>query len=277
MRSQSDASKTLGPRSAGLVVRLHEQGRTVFRIADVRRITGLSAVSARSLARQMVARGVVARSTPGLFQLVPFEFGRGRTFAGDPFVLAREFVRGHDYYLSHGTAMEIHGMTTQPRLVVTVSTVLARRPIKAGGYAFRFAVCRRRDLFGITDHWVTKQERVRVSDPERTVADGLRRPGYCGGVTEVVQGLVMRRESLNVSLLIRYAVQLGVGAVVRRLGYLLETLEMAPSSEMDSLRRALTSTYVRLDPDLPAEGAYLRRWRLRLNVPREELLAAGRT
>jgi len=249
----------------------------VFRIADVRRITGLSAASARSLARQMVARGVVARATPGLFQLVPFELGRERNFAGNPFVLARALVRGHDYYLSHGTAMEIHGMTTQPRLVVTVSTVHARRPVKAGGYAFRFAVCRKRDLFGITDHWVTKQERVRVSDPERTIVDGLRRPVYCGGVTEVVQGLVMRRESVNVSLLIRYAVQLGVGAVVRRLGYLLETLEMAPSGELDSLRRGLACAYARLDPDLPAEGAYLRRWRLRLNVPREELRAVAAT
>jgi len=35
----------------------------------------------------------------------------------------------------------------------------------------------------------------------------------------------------------------------------------------------LTATYVRLDPVLPAEGKRLRRWRLQLNVDREELLA----
>ena len=258
-------------------MRLHEQGRALFRIADVRRITGLSAVSARSLARQMVDRGVVARAAPGLFQLVPYELGRERTFSGSPFLLARALVRSCDYYLSHGTAMEIHGMVTQPRLVVTVSTVHARRPVRAGGYAFRFVACRSRDLFGLTDHWVGKQERVRVSDPERTVVDGLRRPELCGGVTEVAQGLAMRRDALNASLMARYAVQLGVAAVVGRLGYLLETLVLAPAGELESLRKALSPAYARLDPGVPAEGPYLRRWRLRLNVPREELLAAGRT
>ena len=37
---------------------------------------------------------------------------------GNPLVVAREMMRGEDYYLSHATAMEIHGMTTQPQLVV---------------------------------------------------------------------------------------------------------------------------------------------------------------
>ena len=33
----------------------------------------------------------------------------------------------------------------------------------------------------------------------------------------------------------------------------------------------LTATYQRLDPLLPAEGAFLSRWRLQLNVTPEEL------
>lgn len=39
----------------------------------------------------------------------------------------------------------------------------------------------------------------------------------------------------------------------------------------------LTDTYVRLDPVLPAEGKFVRRWRLQLNVPPDELLSVGRT
>ena len=41
--------------------------------------------------------------------------------------VAREIMHGEDYYLSHATAMEIHGMTTQPQLVVIVSTLKPRR------------------------------------------------------------------------------------------------------------------------------------------------------
>lgn len=118
---------------------------------------------------------------------------------------------------------------------------------------------------------------MRVSDLERTLIDGLRQPGHCGGLTEVAKGLWMRREDVNTSRLIQYARRIGVGAVVRRLGFLLETYGLAAAPELDQLRNALTSTFVRLDPVLPAEGKRLRRWRLQLNVTPEELRAVAGT
>ena len=46
---------------------------------------------------------------------------------------------------------------------------------------------------------------------------------------------------------------------------------------LDELQRRLTASYVCLDPGLPAEGRFLRRWRVRLNVTPEEIRAAVRT
>lgn len=277
MRTNSTPLKTLGPQAANLVTTLHERSRTVFRLEDVRAITGLSETSARSFARKLVDRGVAARLKPGLYVLVPFELGKERQYPGNPLVVAREIMRGEDYYLSHATAMEIHGMTTQPHLVVVVSTPAPRRPVTALGVEFRFVRCRRRHLFGLADHWVTKQEKVRVSDLERTIIDGLKQPEHCGGLTEVAKGLWMRRQDMKVDRLVEYARRIGVGAVLRRLGFLLETYEMAAAPDLDRLRAGLTATYVRLDPVLPAEGKRLRRWRLQVNVDPEELRAVVRT
>ena len=277
MRTNRTPLKTLGPQAAKLVTMLHERSRTIFRLEDVRKITGLSDASARSFVRKLVDRGVAARLKPGLFVLVPFELGQERRYLGNPLVVAREIMRGEDYYLSHATAMELHGMLTQPQLVVTVTTPKPRRSVTTLGVPFRFIRCRRRHLFGLTEHWVTKQEQVHVSDLERTIIDGLKQPEYCGGVTEVAKGLWMRRQDLKVDRLLAYAKRLGVGAVLRRLGFLLETYEMAGASNLDRLRNALTATYVRLDPVLPAEGKRLRRWRLQLNVDPEELRAVVRT
>jgi predicted transcriptional regulator of viral defense system len=173
--------------------------------------------------------------------------------------------------------MDIHGMMTQPQLVVMVTTPKPRRALTTLGVEFRFIRCRRTHLFGLTEHWATKQEQVRVSDLERTIIDGLKQPEHCGGVTEVAKGLWMRRQDINVDRLVRYARRLGVGAVVRRLGFLLETYEIAVEPDLEPLREALTATYVRLDPVLPAEGKRLRRWRLQLNVDPEELRAVVRT
>ncbi|MCL5884614.1 MAG: type IV toxin-antitoxin system AbiEi family antitoxin domain-containing protein [Deltaproteobacteria bacterium] len=277
MRTNSTSLKTLGPQAANLVTMLHERSRAIFRLEDVRDITGLSEVSARSFVRKLVDRGVAARLKPGLYALVPFELGRERKYPGNPLVVAREIMNGEDYYLSHATAMEIHGMTTQPQLVVMVTTPGPRRALTTLGVKFRFIRCRRRHLFGLTEHWVTKQEKVRVSDLERTVIDGLKQPEHCGGLTEVAKGLWMRRQDMNVDRLVQYARRIGVGAVVRRLGFLLETYEMAGPPDLDRLRKGLTATYVRLDPVLPAEGKRLRRWRLQLNVDPEELRAVVRT
>jgi predicted transcriptional regulator of viral defense system len=273
MRIHSVHGKTLGPQAAKLVTTLYGRGTPVFHLDDVREITGLGEASARSFVRKLVDRGVAARLRPGLFILVPLELGMEREYVGSPLVVAREIVHGGAYYLSHGTAMGVHGMLTQPQLVVTVSSPKARRSVTAGGTPFRFVRCRRRDLFGLTEHWATKQEQVKVSDLERTIVDGLRRPEYCGGVTEVAKGLWTRRRDVNVDRLLGYAKRIRVGAVVRRLGYLLETYQMAEAPVLDRLRRRLTATYVRLDPVLPPEGKRLRRWRLQLNVAREELLA----
>ena len=114
-------------------------------------------------------------------------------------------------------------------------------------------------------------KRVRYSGTKRTVIDGLRQPEYCGGVAEVAKGLWMRRQDMQTTKLVDYALRLGIGAVIRRLGYLLELYAIAPESELARLRKALTATYVSLDPVLPKEGSHLRRWRLQLNITPQEL------
>ncbi|MDP3283910.1 MAG: hypothetical protein Q8M56_05745, partial [Desulfobacterales bacterium] len=65
------------------------------------------------------------------------------------------------------------------------------------------------------------------------------------------------------------------GAVIRRLGYLMELFEIGTPKTREPLRERLTETVVRLDPLLPPGGKFLHRWRLQLNVTPEELLAAG--
>ena len=277
MRKKYEVLKTLGPQAASLVTALHERSRTLFTLEDVATITGLGEASARSFIRKLVNRGVAARLKSGLFVLVPFELGREREYVGHPLLVAKALAGGRDYYLSHGTAMEIHQMVTQPRLVVYVTTPRAIRRQTIGGTEFRFVRCQLRHVFGIVPHWVTKQETVQVSDLERTVIDGLHRPEYCGGLTEVAKGLWIQREKIQTAKLVEYALRLGVGAVIRRLGFLLELFEIGTPEAVRALQRRLTATYVALDPVLPAEGKYLRRWRLRLNVGPEELRAVVRT
>ena len=269
--------KTLGPRLAFLVAELYERQKTIFSNQDVEAITGLSPNSARGLTNRLVARGLATRLKPGLFILVPAELGHERDYLGDPYVVATEIVGGKDHFISHSSAMDIHQMVTQPQFVVYTTTTQSVRPHSVLGTEFRFVRCKPEHLFGAINHWATKTRKIRVSDLERTVIDGLRQSEYCGGFSEVAKGFWMRRQDMDVKKLVEYALMLDIGALYRRLGYLLELFETKETGQLELLRKKLTATYALLDPMLSAEGKFIARWRLRLNVSPEEIKTIIRT
>jgi len=252
-------------------VELNERRQSIFSLADVTDITGLSLPSARSLVAKAEVRGIVTRLKPGLYNLVPFQHGRDTNHVSDPYLIAKALVGSAPYFISYGSALELHRMVTQPQLAITVSCAKRLRPQHIHGYEFRFVQVQLKDFFGLAELWITPEEQITVSDPERTIIDCLDRPQYVGGIADIAKGLWMKRDTLQVQRLIDYALRLEVGAVIRRLGYLLEFYALAEPAALEPLRARLTPTYQRLDPLFPNEGRMLARWRVRLNVEPDEL------
>jgi len=252
---------------------LHERRRLVFTIRDVTNITGLSKVAASNLVARLLRHGLATRLKPGLYNLVPFELGWADEHIENPYLIAAELAGSDPYFLSHGTAFELHRMVTQPNLTIYVSCTRERRAQRVGGYDFHFLRVRPEQVMGLAKHWVDKDRFIFMSDLEHTIIDGLKHPMLVGGITEVAKGLWMRHEQLNIDRLILYAQKIGNGATVRRLGFLLELYDLANTEQIMRLRRLLTMTTQRLDPTFPAEGKISTRWRLRLNVTTEELQA----
>ena len=238
---------------------------------NVEAITGLSAAAARNLVHKAQQRSLVTRLKPGLYNLIPFELGRATEHVDSPYLIAQELAGPTPHFLSHGTAFELHRMVTQPTFNIYVSSPRRVRPQLVGGYDFRFVLIAANQMFGTIKHWIDKERFVMISDMERTIIDGLCHPEYAGGVTEVAKALWMKRDTLKAERLAEYALRLNVGAVIRRLGYLLERYSLAETQVLDSLRAKLTATYQRLDPLLPSAGTFVARWRIQLNVSPEEL------
>jgi len=269
--------KTLGPKLAFLVAELHERQKTIFSIRDVESISSHASNSARGLANRLVSKGIATRLKPGLFILVPAELGHARDYLGDPYAVASEVVGNPQYFISHSSAMDIHRMVTQPQLVVYTTTTQSVRPRSILGTQFRFVRCKSEHYFGTMNYWVTKTRKIKVSDLERTVIDGLKQSEYCGGFSEVAKGFWMRQQDINVKKLVEYALMVEIGAIYRRLGYLLELFETQETEQLELLRKKITAAYVLLDPMMPAEGKFISRWRLRLNVSPEEIKTIIRT
>jgi predicted transcriptional regulator of viral defense system len=277
MHYKDNKLKTIGPQSAHLITTLYEQNKPIFRLKEVRKILHLNEVTSSNFVKKLVDRGIATRLKPGLFILVPLEMGKESEYTGNPLIVAREIMSGADYYLSYATAMEIHGMVTQPQLVFYITTLKPHRPMRSHSVEFRFIHSYKKYFFGLFEHWVTKQEKVKASDLERTIIDCLKLPEYCGGLTEVAKGLWIRRQDIDIKRIIKYAVKLNIGAVTSRLGFLLELYKIGTPEDWELLSPHLTKSYVRLDPLLLSEGKYLRKWRLQLNVSPEELLSIVKT
>lgn len=270
-------SKTLGPKSSYLVTTLYERDKQIFRLRDVQDILQIDDLYSAIFIRKLIKKGIVTRLKPGLFILVPFELGKEREYTGNPYIVSHEIMDGKEYYLSHGTAMEIYGMKTQPQLVVYVAVLKQQNPVIIHGVEFRFVSTFEKYFWGFDDYWASKQEKVKVSNLEKTIIDGLKEPQYCGGITEVAKGLWLRHQDIQMNRLVEYAVRMDMGAVIRRLGYLMELYSIGTQENLDFLKSRLTESYMKLDPHLSSEREYLKKWKLQINVTPEELLSVIRT
>src|SRR3990167_416910 len=145
--NNNEILKTLGPTAARLVATLYDRNRPIFHFQEAAEILGGRAPAASALS-QMIRNGVASRLKSRTFRLVPFELGFEREYLGNPYLVARELIlSGHKgikekYYLSYGSAFDLHQMVTQPQLIVYVSSPRMMRARTIEGTEFRFVRCK---------------------------------------------------------------------------------------------------------------------------------------
>lgn len=276
--------RTLGPKAADFILRLYDDGKSIFTVSEAAIILKLKDQGLQNFLGPLVKKGILTRLIPGLYSIVPFELGNARGHMANPYVIAREIVRHKfktlepKYYISYSSALELHQMVTQPQLVVYVTVPQQiKQKFTIMGTEFRFVTCKKSDFFGLKKNWVDKSEMIYVSDVEKTIIDGLNIPEYCGGITEVAKGLWMKRHDLSPERLLEYAEKMDKGAIYRRLGFLLEIYKMDCPAVIQKLQGRLTDSYQLLDPTLLNEGKYFSRWKIRVNITEQEFLSVVRT
>ncbi len=159
------------------------------------------------------------------------------------------------------------GSLAAPLRFITPKRKQAMRP-ELLGVRFEFVFIKPERMFGD----VLAGEpglRIRVTDPERTVVDMLDRSDLCGGVPAAAAALGGAWPGLDLGLLTGYLERFAGGTVPRRLGYLAEFLGLLPPDAeiLAAWRDMIGSGYSLLERGGPASGPFVRRWRLRVNVP----------
>lgn len=265
--------KTLGSVSANLISSLYNMGKTIFTVTDVENITGLRGNAATDLTSELIKRNIIARIKRGKYIIIPQEMGENVRYVGNWYVVAREIVNSPDYYISYYSAMDIHNMVTHPitKVFITTPKQEYKKQRIAGNTTFEFIYTNIKYIWGVKKFWVTKSEQVRVSDIERTIIDCLYRPKYCGGILEIVKGLWIQKEKIDFNKLLNYALKFNKGVVIKRLGYILESLNLKDADYLDKLRVRINNRYYILDPLLTTEETYKNSWKCIANIEPQEM------
>lgn len=179
--------------------------------------------------------------------------------------------------ISHWSALHHHGLTQQiPRTVfiLTTTDVSVPRHRRAGskpadgytvaGHRYRFVQVRPERYFGVQTVWIGEAQ-VTITDPERTLLDGLMMPHYCGDFSEVLHAFEVHHTNMNLDRLIEHAFRLD-DATIKRLGWILEH-QGVPMSRLQRLREHPIRGYRRLDPGGPKAGPYSGVWHVQENLP----------
>ena len=108
---------------------------------------------------------------------------------------------------------------------------------------------------------------------EKTFIDCLFKPEYAGGIVEVARAIYLSKKNINYDTLLEYAKKFDSQAVIKRLGFLLELLEIQ-TPIITELQQLKTASYVVLDTELPKIGKRTSRWSIQQNLETETIKSA---
>ena len=179
--------------------------------------------------------------------------------------------------VSHWSALNYWNLTEQVPRVTYVQTTARKenRKPRVLGMQFRIVRVKPRKFFG-GHGYRAGESHVEVADREKTIVDCLDRPDLSGGLEQVGKAMLAGDGDFDWDRTTMYLRRFGSGAVVKRLGFLVETLKLTHPPEprmLDEWLDLRTAGISKLDPSTPREPHRIAtRWRIEVNLPEEGLL-----
>ena len=267
--------KYISTQSSEILSYFNQQEQDCFDFTEASQALPLSGESAlKELLSDMVKRGLLMRLKKGLYYIIPYEKDP-EEFMPDWHLLAQPLTKGTSHYIGYYSALQIHNLITQPSLKEQIVVAKQMRPstLKIKNVDFQFIYHNEKHFFGFKKIWIDSYNKVLCSELEKTFIDCLFRPDYAGGIVEIARAVYMSKDKIKFNKLLEYAEQFQSQAVIKRLGFLLEILEIE-NNIVEQLQKKKTSSYVLLDTELPKSGKLVSRWGIQQNLETETIKSA---
>ena len=258
--------KHITATAATILAKMNEQGCSWFTTNQIYRLCPeILQGTLRSQIKRMCDAGLLLRLKKDTYWIIPYEMDSA-TYMPSWHLLA-EPMAASEHYIGFYSALQLHGLITQPSLKEQVVVNRNRNQYTAivRNTEFQFIKLADERFFGFKRMWIDDYNKALCSDLEKTFVDCLFLPHYAGGIIEIAKALYMAKDKIDFIKLADYVRKFNVGAVSKRLGYLLELLEI-PNSIIPHLQKIQTTGIVPLDTEVPRTGKIATRWNLQQNV-----------
>jgi len=267
--------KYISIKSNKILTYFNEQNRNCFDYNLAKKaLPDSNESSLKELLSDMTRRGLLMRVKKGLYYIIPYEQDPA-TFMPDWHLLAGHLVQDADYYIGYYSALQIHNLITQPSVKeqIVVSKQIRPAEIKIKNIPFQFIFHNEKHFFGAKKIWIDNYNKVLCSDLEKTIIDCLFKPDYSGGVVEIARAIYISRNKIKFSTLLDYVIKFNSQAVIKRLGFLLEILQI-DTNIIDDLQKLKSRSIVLLDTELPRTGKIKTKWSIQQNIDAETIKTA---
>jgi len=257
---------SLGPQEQRFLGELASSGMRLFRTEEAYPYFA-SKARARKVLSSLQSKGWLMRLERGLYLIVPLEAGPEGMWAENPLAIAHKLTPvGAVGYLP---AMHYWEMTKRAPAEMVVQTIRRRfrQRVTILGVPYQFIQLVDRKLFGVTTQSVDGLT-FRITDREKTLVDACDRPDLCGGAQGLVEAL-LSSEDLDWEKVDTYLERMRSGAIYKRLGYLVDSLDI-PIPDLQwrlvQWRRSLSEGVALLEPGRKPNGPVHTAWRVQVNA-----------
>jgi predicted transcriptional regulator of viral defense system len=268
-------NKTLSTKSANVIRHFTALNQLAFTLAEATALLRQSSDDAvRKLIRDMVNRGLLLRLKDGVYWIIPYEQDAANYFP-DVHLVAGYLVGGANYYVGYYSALELHGLITQPSMVehVVVDRQVKPSLLHIRYNQFQFIYHNQAHFFGVKNIWIDSYNKVPCSDLEKTFVDCLYKPDYGGGISEIAKALYKVKDKIDYEKLLLYCKKFDTQAVIKRLGFLLELLKV-DNPVVGKLQQLKTQSFTLLEPSFENKGNLISKWSIRQNIDTEDIVSS---
>jgi len=253
---------SLSKRGSLLLSALARENKNIFRIDEAKKILK---EDPKKVLSYLIQKKWILHLKRGLYAIVPLDIGikGSEDFIVHDFIIASYLTR--PYYIAFWSALNYHGLSDQIPKSVLIATNKAKKSLAILNTEFVFVQISKNRFIGIEKIEVENQK-VNISNTNKTVADCLDHPEHSGGIEEVAKSIYFNHEELNFKKIKGYALKMRNITILKRLGYILDKIGLLEEYKDIFIDIQLTKGYSKFDTLSMKKGKYNEKWKLMVNI-----------